>query len=302
MSEEIEIATTTPELSAPVGDAMFSDLFTGGSAACKEAFFKYLTELDILFYLTVIQPRIHSYGRGCPSILIKIANASWTTSPAKKHAGRFVVAHAARWFDVHMEIELKPGISMLDVLIHHETSPHLTEAKLISLVDREVAEQYRRHRKEFREEFGGVCKIDGLKLANQGYLIGKVVHNFAGETTSAVSAWLTSSMDEIADAINWTMYKLDARTRFIADCEAEAPEQDGAPGMIGENLEHDIPEPTVPAGFVQQAGALEAIVEFGGAAGPLSDSALVAHVELLRVQEANVNAPADEEVASSPEV
>jgi hypothetical protein len=266
----------------------------------KGAFYKYLKESDILFYLSAIQPRIHSYGRGRPSILVKIANESWTTSPAKKHAGRFVVAHAARWFDVHMEIELKPGISMLEVLIHHETSPHLTEGQLISLVDRDVAEQYRRHRKEFREEFGRVCKIDGLKLANQGYLVGKVVHNFAGKTTSAVSAWLTSSTDEIADAINWTIHRLDARTRFIADCETEVPEQDSAPAIIRQNPEHDVPELTIPGGFVQQDGAPEAFVEFDGAAGPFSDSSFIAHEEAPPFHEANVNAPADDEVAFSP--
>jgi hypothetical protein len=297
MSEEIEIATIAPEPSSAALDPLFADLFGGSSADAKGAFHKYLTELDILFYLSVIQPRIHSYGRGRPSILIKIANASWTISPAKKHAGRFVVANPARWFDVHMEIELKPGISMLEVLIHHETSPHLTEGQLISLVDRDVAEQYRRHRKEFREEFGRLCKIDGLKLANQGYLVGKVVHNFAGKTTSAVSAWLTSSTDEIADAINWTIHRLDARTRFIADCETEVPEQDSAPAIIRENLEHDVPELTIPAGFVQQDGAPEVFVEFGGAAGLFSDFALVAQGEALPPQEAAVNAHADEEVA-----
>lgn len=226
------------------GDERFSDLVAGDIHHAKAKFEMFMSGLEILPYLTITQTRIHSYARGCPSVLTKVGNASWTTPPAVRNRdGRFSVADPARFHDVHMEVEAKPGLFLIEVLVHHETSPFLTQDKLRLLVDHEAADRYRRRRNEFGDEFGRQSCVPGFAMANRWMLVGKAVYNYAGKTVTQVSEWLSPTIDSTADAINWTMHKLDARARFIAE-SAEAvvgadivvPTVEGFRGAIVDDL------------------------------------------------------------------
>jgi hypothetical protein len=231
-AEEAPVTIDHPIAEAPE-DPLFSDLLAGDIHDAKTKFDLFMSQLDILPYLTVTRTRIHSYARHCPSLLTKVGNGNWTTEPAVKNSdGRYTITDPLRFYDVHMEIAVKPGLYALEVLVHHETSPFLPEDKLRSLFDRDAADQYRRHRNEFREEFERQCGIAGFTMANRWMLVGKADYSYKGKSVSRVSEWLARTIDDITDVINWTMNKLDARTRFCAQCEVET-----APGLVSEDPE-----------------------------------------------------------------
>ena len=233
----IETPTNSEEIrnQNSLSEAFFADLFPEDIFQAKANFDDFVSELPILPYVNALPARIHSYARGCPSLLTKVGNANWTTQRAAKDPeGRLIVTDPAGCQDVHIEIEVKPGLFALEVLVHHETSPFLPESKLRSLVQRDVADEYRRRRKAFVEEFERQCRIPGFKMANRWVLIAKTEYNYRGKTVQQVSAWLRRMIDETADAINWTMLKLDARARFIAECDAEVTEPAGRFAFVEE--------------------------------------------------------------------
>ena len=230
------ITTDHPTMSNP-GDERFSDLMAGDIHHAKFKFEMFMFGLDILPYLTVTQTRIHSYALHCPSLLAKVGKSDWATpQAARSTGGRLIVADPTLFYDVHMEVAVKPGLFLIEVLVHHETSPFLTEGKLRSLVDHEVAERYRRRRNEFGDEFARQCCVPAFVMVNRWMLVGKAVYNYAGKTVTQASEWLSRTIDSTADAINWTMHKLDARARFIAECDVDSAEVAEAAGIVSPSV------------------------------------------------------------------
>jgi hypothetical protein len=82
--------------------------------------------------------------------------------------------------------------------------------------------------------FGQECHAAGFKLTNRWMLIGSAEYDFNGKTVAEVTAWLVYMIDEVADAINWTMHKLDERTRFVTGCEADVSEPSGTQAVLEE--------------------------------------------------------------------
>jgi hypothetical protein len=163
-------------------------------------------------------------------LLTKIGNENWTTEPANKTGkGRFEVPDRSRFFDVHMEIGVKLGTTKLVVLVHHESSPYIVQAKLNAAVGFEASDRYQSRRKDFIEVFRRECQLADFKFANQWMLIGSAEYDFAGRTIKDVSRWLASMIDEVASAINWTMNKLDAYACFDTDCDAAVIEHPAQP-------------------------------------------------------------------------
>jgi hypothetical protein len=230
---------------------LFSDLVTGSIADAKAKFYKLILQLGILPYLAVMLTRIHSYGRHKPMLLTKITCGTWQTQQARKTTGgRFTVDDPTRFHDVHMEVGVKPGLAKLELLVHHETptKPYIAEHKLSSLLDAETAANYRRRRKDFMEIFEKECHARGFKFSNRWMLIGSAEYDFSRKTVAEVTAWLTYMIDEVADAINWTMHKLDERARLVAGCGA------------GES------EPSDTQGVLDEGGSVAPIIAEGGAA------------------------------------
>jgi hypothetical protein len=231
---EVPEGHPNPVIEPDEGD-LFLDLFAGSIAEAKATFDHYMEELDILPYLKVMPTRIHSWARGCPMLLTKVNNPNWGTKRARKTTGGgFVVEDATRFYDVHMEVGVKLGTTKLVVLVHHETSPYIVESKLETVVDAEVAKNYRRRRRDFVEEFHRLCvqrkeEIPALRLARQWMLIGSAEYDFNRKTLAEVSNWLAFMIDEITDVINWTIFRLDARARFIAESDAAVIEPNVMP-------------------------------------------------------------------------
>jgi hypothetical protein len=230
------MAPETPESATQA--ELFSDLVTGSIADAKAKFYKLILQLGILPYLAVMLTRIHSYGRHKPMLLTKITCGIWQTEQAHKTApgGRFIVADPTRFHDVHMEVGVKPGLAKLELLVHHETptKPYIVEHKLSSLVDVETAANYCRRRKDFMEIFEKECHASGFKFTDRWMLMGSAEYDFSRKTVAEVTAWLTYMIDEVADAINWTMHKLDERTHFALGCESSVSEPSGTQEVLGE--------------------------------------------------------------------
>jgi hypothetical protein len=235
MSPQIDITTVVPEPATQADGALFSDLFTGSAAEARSAFDRYIPELDILPYLTVMPTTIHSWARHHPMLLTKVTCDNWKTQRARKTAeGFFIVTDPARFHDVHMEVGVQLGKAILELMVHHETSPYVVEAKLSSVVDANTAEKYRRRRKDFIGVFGQQCLPADFRFTNRWMLIGSAEYDFTGKTVSEVSAWLASMIDAVADGINWTMFMLDERARQVAECEAVVSEPSETPALMEE--------------------------------------------------------------------
>lgn len=223
MTPEVETTTALEQAAVHMKSDLFADLFNGSAVDSKTALDHLMENLDILPYLDRLPARTHSWARNRPMPLAKVTNGNWTTARARKDRdGRLVVADPTRFFDAHLEIGVKLGTTILAVLVHHETSPYIVESKLASVVDDGTAETYRLRRKEFAEEFGRLCierkeQMPKFRLARQWMLIGSAEYDFNQKTVTEVSKWLAFMIDEITDVINWTMFRLDARARFIAE-------------------------------------------------------------------------------------
>ena len=100
--------------------------------------------------------------------------------------------------------------------LHFETRPYFSQVKLKSKADPAALEQYFQFREQFVHEFALHCQVPGFRLSDQVVQIGKAECDFAGMSVAEVSARLQPVIDEVACAVNLTLFKLDERRRLLA--------------------------------------------------------------------------------------
>lgn len=113
------MSTSNVPLSAEVpassgdGTQLFLNIFHASIAKddAKDALDKFMSELTILPYLSVVKCRTSSWGRNRPMLLAKVVCANWATEPAIKTDDRYIVRNPDRFYEAHLELALPIGRS-----------------------------------------------------------------------------------------------------------------------------------------------------------------------------------------------